>query len=97
METNSKDVFWSFKIFWKFGISIVHTNMYSCAKVGMKTQTRQNHTKVTNFRCMILSFSVHAPEICHFRRIFQKQVCIPTFACEYIFACTIEVLNFSFF
>ena len=58
METNSKDVFWSFKIFWKFGISIVHTNMYSCAKVGMKTQTRKNHTKVTNFRCRILSFSV---------------------------------------
>ena len=96
METNSKDIFWSFKIFWKFGISIVHTNMYSCAKVGMQTQTRKIHTKMTNFRWMctkrqnlkisgILSFSIHAPEICHFRRIFQKQVCILILACDYIF------------
>ena len=43
METNSKNVFSLLKKL-KFGTSIVHTNMYSHAKVGMQTQTRKFHT-----------------------------------------------------
>jgi len=31
METNSKNVFRTFKRFWNLGTSIVHTNMYSQA------------------------------------------------------------------
>jgi len=38
METNSKTHFGFQKIL-KFGISIVHTNMYSHAKVGMQTNS----------------------------------------------------------
>ena len=56
--------------FLKFGISIVHINMYSCVKVGIQIQTRKTQTKMMNFRCMctkrqiqILPSSAHAPNL----------------------------------
>jgi len=52
MKTNSKNVFRSSNFFLKLGTCIVHKNMYSQEKVEMKTQTRKNHTKMTNMRFM---------------------------------------------